>query len=57
MEADFVRYVIQRQLITRAMDQEQRITADDCLSCHTHDDGIVIPSGLDVADTPHDWNH
>ena len=28
--------------------------ADNCLSCHTHDGGIVIPSGLDVADTPHD---
>ena len=28
--------------------------ANDCLSCHTHADGIVIPAVLDLADTPHD---
>ena len=53
MEADSVRYVIQQQLIIKAMGQVLRITQVDCLSCHTHDTGMAIPP-LDLADTPHD---
>ncbi len=28
--------------------------ANDCLSCHTHESGIVIPAVLNLADVPHD---